>query len=246
MAVAAPRVTPAEAAGGVPATSDSAVELERFNGVEGTRRRVSAVRRPTVSKSLIHPHTSTQQTRNRTHRRSPSRALGLGRRSVAIMVLSVACDQLSIGAVTRIRWSPPGRPGGVWSKSTRIARKRRFVRFLTTALPTERGIANAKRGCFEVSGRTTRRIEPRPRRVPSARSRANERWLESRPITPTSGCGPSDDENGGRHGRLECSSVTETRASSHVCEHWADRDASSTESFVCCRSRATSTEVVCS
>ena len=97
------------------------------------------------------------------------------RRSVAIVVCSVACDQSSIGAVTRIRWSPPGRPGGVWSRSARTARKRRFIRFLTTALPTERGIANAKRGCSVVSGRTTSRIGPRPRRVPSARSRANAR-----------------------------------------------------------------------
>ena len=162
------------------------------------------------------------------------------------MVCSVACDQSSIGAVTRIRWSPPGRPGGVWSRSARTARKRRFVRFLTTALPTERGIANAKRGCWVVSGRTTSRIGPRPRRVPSARSRANARWPASRSITRTSGRGPSDDENGGRHGRLGCSSVTGTRASWHACERWADRDASSAESFVCCRSRCGSTEVACS
>ena len=222
------------------------MELERFNGVEGTRWRVSAGRRPAVSKPLIYPHTSTQQARNRTHRRSPSAVLGSGRRSVAIVVCSVACDQSSIGAVTRIRWSPPGRPGGVWSRSARTARKRRFIRFLTTALPTERGIANAKRGCWVVSGRTTSRIGPRPRRVPSARSWANARWPASRSITPTSGCGPSDDENGGRHGRLGCSSVTGTRAFWHACEHWADRDASSVESFVCYRSRCGSTEVACS
>ena len=222
------------------------MELECFNGVEGTRRRVSAGRRPTVSESLIHAHTSTQQPRDRTHRRSPSRAPGSGRRSVAIRLCSVVCDQLSIGAVIRIRWSPPGRPGGVRSKSTRIARKRRFVRFLTTALPTERGIANAKRGCWVASGRTTRRIDPRPRRVPSAWSRLNARWPTSRSITPTGGCGPSDDENGGRHGRLGCSSVTGTRAFWHACEHWADMDASSVESFVCYRSRCGSTEVACS
>ena len=222
------------------------MELKRFNGVEGTRWRVSAGRRPAVSKPLIHPHTSTQQTRNRTHRRSPSTVLGSGRRSVAIVVCSVAWDQSSIGEVTRIRWSPPGRPGGVWFRSARTARKRRFVRFLTTALPTERGIANAKRGCWVVSGRTTSRIGPRPRRVPSARSRANARWPASRSITPTSGRGPSDDENGGRHGRLGCSSVTGTRASWHACERWADRDASSAESFVCYRSRCGSTEVACS
>ena len=222
------------------------MELERFNGVEGTRRGVPTRRRPAVSETLIHPHTSTQQTRNRTHRRSPSAALGLGRRSVAIVVCSVACDQSSIGAVTRIRWSSPGRPGGVWSRSARTARKRRFVRFLTTALPTERGIANAKRGCWVVSGRTTSRIGPRPRRVPSARSRANARWPASRSITRTSGRGPSDDENVGRHARLGCSSVTGTRASWHACERWADRDASSAESFVCYRSRCGSTEVACS
>lgn len=189
------------------------MELERFNGVEGTRRRVPARRRPAASKTLIHPHTSTQQTRGSTHRRSPSRVLGSGRRSVAIVVCSIACDQASIGAVTRIRWSPPGRPGGVRSKLTRTARRRRFVRFLTTALPTERGIANAKRGSWAASGRTTSRIGPRPRSVPSARSRANARWPASRSITPTSGRGPSGDENGGRHGRLGYSSVTGTRAS---------------------------------
>jgi hypothetical protein len=221
------------------------VTLECFNGVEGTRWRVSAGRRPAVSKSLIHPHTSTQQTRDRTHRRSPSRVLGSGRRSVAIVVCSVAGDQSSIGAVTRIRWSPPGRPGGVWSKSARTARKRRFARFLTTAFPTERGIANAKRGRLPVSGRTTSRIGPRPRRVPSAWSRANARWPVSRSITPTSGRGPSDDEHGERHGRLGCSSVTGTRASWHVCERWAGRDASFAESFMCCRSRCGSTEVAC-
>ena len=217
--MAAPRVTPAQAAGGVPATSDGAVELERFNGVEGTRRGIPTRRRPAVSKALIHPHTTPQQTRDRTHRRSPSRALGSGRRSVAIVVCSVAYDQSSIGAVTRTRWSPPGRPGDVRSKSTRTARRRRFVRFLTTAVPTVRGIANAKRGCWVLSGRTTSRIGPRPRRVPSARSRANARWPASRSVTPTNGRGPSDDENGGRHGRLGCSSVTGTRASWHVCEH---------------------------
>ena len=167
--------------------SDSAVELERFNGVEGTRRGVPARRRPAVSETLIRPHTSTHQTRDRAHRRSPSRALGSGRRSIAIVVCSVAYDQSSIGAVTRIRWSPPGRPGGVPSRSIRTARRRRFVRFLTTAVPTVRGIANAKRGRWLVSGRTTSRIGPRPRRVPSARSRANARWPASRSITPTSG-----------------------------------------------------------
>ena len=244
--MAAPRVTPGQAAGGVPATSNSAVELERFNGVEGTRRRVPARRRTAASKALIHPHTSAQQTRDRTHRRSPSRALESGRRSVAIVVCSIACDQSSIGAVTRIRWSPPGRPGGAWSKLTKTARKRRFVRFLTTALPTERGIANAKRGFCAVSGRTTSRIGPRPRRVPSAWSRANAQWPASRSITPTTGRGPSGDENGGRHGRLGCSSVTGTRASWHVCEHWADTGASSAESFVCCQSKCGSTEVACS
>ena len=138
----------------------SAVELERFNGVEGTRRGVPARRRPAVSETLIRPHTSTHQTRDRAHRRSPSRALGSGRRSIAIVVWSVACDQSSIGAVTRIRWSPPGRPGGVPSRSIRTARRRRFVRFLTTAVPTVRGIVNAKRGRWLVSGRTTSRIGP--------------------------------------------------------------------------------------
>ena len=153
------------------------------------------------------------------------------------MVRSVAYDQSSIGAVTRIRWSPPGNPDDVRSRSTNTARSRRFVRFLATAVPTERGIANAKRGSCVASDRTTSRIGPRPRREPSSRSREKARWPVSRPITPTSGRGPSGDENEERHGRLECSSGTGTRASWHVCGRWADRDASSVESFVCCRSR---------
>lgn len=188
-------MTPAQAAGGVPATTNGAVSLEGFHGVGRARRHVAARRGPTGRNALIAPDPGAQQPRGRTHRRSPSRTLGSGRSSIAIVVRSLACDQSSIGAVTRMRWSPPGIPGETPSRSARTARTRRFVRFRTTAEPTERGMANATHASSVGSGRTTSRIGPRPRRSPSARSRAKARRPVSRSITPTIGRGPSGDEN---------------------------------------------------
>lgn len=219
-------MTSAKTTGGVPATPDSPVTLDCLHGVGRARGHIAARRRPSCCETLIHTHAGAHQPRDRAHRRSPSRALRSGRRSVAIVVRSVACDQSSIGAVIRIRWSPPGKPGEWRSRSTRIARRRRLVRFLTTAEPTERGIANANRASSSSSGRTTSRIGPRPRRSPSARRRSKARRPESRPITPRGGRGPSGDGHAERRGRRGCSSGTGSRASWHACERWADTGAS--------------------
>jgi len=129
--------------------------------------------------------------------------------------------------VTLTRWSPPGRPtGSDASMASRTARIRRLVRLRTTAFPTLRGIANANRGGASGSSRVTSRRGPRPVRVPSVRKRRNDRWVESREITPTSGPAPSGDEHAPRPGRLAYSSVIGIRVSWPACERLADMGAS--------------------
>jgi hypothetical protein len=152
-----------------------------------------------------------------------------------MVVRRVVGDQWSIGALTRMRWSPGGvTPGWARSSSNRAPRMRRRIRFRATAFPTERGIANAIRGeaeeSVDVSNRETSRIGPLPTRTPSRRSRAKSSRPASRPITPTTGRGPCVDASARWHVRHGCSCGNGTRASSPACARWADTAAS------CCSS----------
>lgn len=104
---------------------------------------------------------------------------------------------------------------------------RRFVRFLTTAGPTVRCIANATRGERSGSGRNSSRSGPRPARRPSALRRSKAARPESPTITPPTGPDPSGDATGSPLGHHACSCGPGIRACGAACARSADMDASS-------------------
>jgi hypothetical protein len=191
-----PGVAAADTSEGQPPATGRAVTLEGLDRILRTAGHVPARRRPAGPKVLVPHDQGTEETHHRTALyRFCLCAIGPGRvhlNGVAHEPALARREPSERDISDEVRSPEPGLndtryiPRGTASESTRCrntARSRRRSRFLTTALPTERGSATASWVLPSGWTRAIMLIGPLWTRIPSRRRRSKSRRRERDSIT---------------------------------------------------------------
>jgi hypothetical protein len=197
------------------------VLLERLVGVVGTGGIEATRRRSAGERTLIRLDPRKGPTLRPGHRAAISwrRTLSISDDTVASSSTNV-CSQAGTRAPTRYR------PGGT-SHSDKTARRRRRSRFLDTAEPTARPMANATCGGTRSGSRTNEHHSGSVRtRTPSRRRRTKASRSRTRSIKPKVGPGPWPGGTSARRDRRGCSCAHGNRACGLGGGCWAGRYAS--------------------